>query len=250
MNTDLHECPEVIQISAETGLDVFSVIGRLGRLWGWFDRHTVDGRVSQKFVTHVTLDSFACHTGFAKAVENANWLSVENGVMILPHFERHNGETAKKRFQDADRQRKRRTKKTSRCHVTNVTAKRDQRREEKNIVLADARTGGECEFDPVRLERIVRSYCTAANKRYSAEALKSAVMIVRSGEATLDELEERVDAINRQVELTPRSVLRFQPSPHEVFANDAWKSEPSAFRLGENPDGETVGMTTKLKVVR
>jgi hypothetical protein len=62
------------------------------------------------------------------------WLHIdEDGIIHVLDFEKHNGETAKKRAEAAERQRKSRSAKLSQKNVTRVTKKCDQRREEKNI---------------------------------------------------------------------------------------------------------------------
>lgn len=137
MNIGLHECPEVLQIAAATGLDPFGVVGRLHRVWGWFDQNTTDGNA--RSVTFVTLDSFTCSAGFAAAMVEAGWLGTTADGLSLPHFDRHNGESAKKRAQTARRvaKSKNRVKQplgagNAPC-VTSVTphALPEKRREEK-----------------------------------------------------------------------------------------------------------------------
>lgn len=75
--------------------------------------------------------------GAAEALSAIGWVSHdEQGYVVALDFEKHNGETAKKRAEDAERQRKSRGKR-DKCHgksVTDVTAETrpDKIREEKS----------------------------------------------------------------------------------------------------------------------
>ena len=104
MTVGLHEKPEVIAISAEVGKNRFDVVGRLHRLWGWFDQHSSNGHA--KSVTPVTVDELVACDGFATALINVGWLFVADGGIEIPNFERHNGQSAKKRAESTERKRK------------------------------------------------------------------------------------------------------------------------------------------------
>jgi len=87
--------PAVFEMAAELGQDELSVVGRLWKVWSWADQHCVDGNAVG--VTGVTLDRIVGVTGFAAALRKVGWLQGEEGMLVFPHFERHNGQTAKKR---------------------------------------------------------------------------------------------------------------------------------------------------------
>jgi hypothetical protein len=131
METELHEKPEVIEMSGILGLDRFSVVGRLHRVWSWFNKHTESGHA--RSVTFVTVDEFTSCDGFSEAMEKVGWAQLENGEFLIPKFERHNGNPAKSRALAAERKKKSRSKRDA-CHgrsVTETGQERDQRREEK-----------------------------------------------------------------------------------------------------------------------
>lgn len=147
MTHDLHEAPEVLALTEITGLDAFAVIGRLHRVWTWFDKNTIDGHACH--VTPVTLtsrlDAWVCHVGFCDALQKVGWMDAESGVVVLPNFDRHNGETAKRRATDAERQRRKREKDRGKTAVTQQSRdtsrdNRDQRREEKRRNSTPTRT--------------------------------------------------------------------------------------------------------------
>ncbi len=94
--------PEVLAITARMGWDDPDLaVGKLFRVWRWFDQHTTNGNAIG--VTPELLDRIAGATGFAQAMEMAGWLVVTEGCLELPGFEKHNGATAKSRAQTAKR---------------------------------------------------------------------------------------------------------------------------------------------------
>jgi hypothetical protein len=81
MQTDLSEDPIVIAIAAKLGIDEFSVVGRLHRLWSWADRHLADGLALG--VTAEWIDQFVHCNGFSNALIEAGWLSrFEKGALL------------------------------------------------------------------------------------------------------------------------------------------------------------------------
>jgi hypothetical protein len=86
--------PEVIEIADITGLDYDAVVGKLVRIWCWFDEQTRDGKAR---VTTTYLDRLVAHPGFLNAVESVGWATVGDGHVVLKNYGRHNGPTAKAR---------------------------------------------------------------------------------------------------------------------------------------------------------
>lgn len=94
--------PEVLAITAAMGWDDPDLtVGKLFRLWRWFDQHTTDGNAVR--VTSALLDRVAGVTGFVQAVANEGWLTITPEGISLSNFDRHNGETAKQRALTAKR---------------------------------------------------------------------------------------------------------------------------------------------------
>lgn len=88
---------EVIQMARLLKMkDTDTVVGKLIRLWAWADLQTVDGACVQ--CTDEFIDRMTFCKGFAKALRAAGWLLGEDGALVFPHFERHNGETTKERM--------------------------------------------------------------------------------------------------------------------------------------------------------
>lgn len=93
----LPDKPEVITLAKLLKLkDTDTVVGKLIRLWAWADMQTVDGHCVP--CTDAFIDRTVFCKGFAKALRSVGWLEGEEGALVFPRFERHNGETTKERI--------------------------------------------------------------------------------------------------------------------------------------------------------
>ena len=153
INTTLPRNPKILLLGQHLGISRYEALGLAVEWLAWLDGITANGEtglsaelmdrlfytefLSQKNVTSVTDICDACHTNVTKlshALSQIGWVEVDkNGIVHVLDFDKHNGETAKKRAEDAERQRKCRKNKRSQKNVTAVTKSRDQIREEKNI---------------------------------------------------------------------------------------------------------------------
>jgi hypothetical protein len=93
--------PEVCQIADLADIDPDAVVGKLMRVWGWFDQQTQDGNAPS--VSKKLLDRMVGVTGFCEHMKSVMWMVEADGVISLPHFDRHNGKTAKNRLLTAKR---------------------------------------------------------------------------------------------------------------------------------------------------
>lgn len=94
--------PEVLAITATLGWDDPDLtVGKLFKLWRWFDQQTTDGNAAR--VTPALLDRVVGVSGFVQAVANEGWLTITADGISLSNFDRHNGETAKQRALTAKR---------------------------------------------------------------------------------------------------------------------------------------------------
>lgn len=126
MRCNLDTDPAVFQIAAQLGLDELSVVGRLWKVWSWADQHVSDCHAIG--VTDVTLDRISGTPGFADAMRRVGWIEGDPTAPALPKFDRHNGQSAKRRALATERQARRRH-----ADVTPTSRpERDQRREEKS----------------------------------------------------------------------------------------------------------------------
>lgn len=92
---------EVFAMAELLSIDSDSVVGKLIRVWRWFDQHTEDGNAVS--VTKALVDRCAGVAGFADSMLSVGWLRQGQTGLELPNFDRHNGQTAKKRALTAKR---------------------------------------------------------------------------------------------------------------------------------------------------
>ncbi len=162
--TNLSGDPAVKSMSRGLKIDVFSVVGRLHEFWSWADQHTNDGVLPLMVLDDV--DEVTQKRGFGAEMVRVGWL-VELGSegLSIPKWDRHNGESAKKRCMDQERQRSYRQAKLSLSKGDSVTGlsqkncdsvaelspqKSDQRREEKSITPISPLAGdGASDEDPL-----------------------------------------------------------------------------------------------------
>jgi hypothetical protein len=139
MRIDLVEDPAVIGMADALSLDEFAVVGRLHTLWGWADSQSRDGHAS--CVTAKWIDRKLRCDGFAAAMVAAHWLVITEGGVEFPHFDRHNGETAKQRGLASQRKKKSRENVTQNVTVESrndrdtCVTREEKRREEIKALL-------------------------------------------------------------------------------------------------------------------
>lgn len=124
MRVNLTRNPRVLKMSASLSVPPLHVVGMLYEVWAWADTHSEDGNAVS--VTGETLDCFAGVTGFADALRKVGWLEGCDDALTFPHFDQHNGQTAKKRANTSKRVKKHRN-----ADVTQQ-ALPEKRREEKS----------------------------------------------------------------------------------------------------------------------
>jgi hypothetical protein len=100
-DTSTSDKPEVWAIAESLGIDPDAVVGKLLRVWAWFDDQTEKGNAP--IVTRALLDRKVGVTGFVTAMVQAGWMVETDGLLTLPNFDRHNGQTAKNRILTAKR---------------------------------------------------------------------------------------------------------------------------------------------------
>ncbi|AEC22307.1 hypothetical protein PT7_P071 (plasmid) [Pusillimonas sp. T7-7] len=128
--------PEVLAITVAMGWDDPDLtVGKLLRMWRWFDQQTIDGNAAG--VTPSLLDRLLGVSGLCAAMESVGWLEVYDGGIILPNFDRHNGKTAKNRALTAKRVAIHKTNADGNAKgnapiVSAALPREEKRREEKN----------------------------------------------------------------------------------------------------------------------
>ena len=87
--------PEMVRMAQLLEIDQDSVVGKCLRVWIWADQQSRDGNALS--VTDAFLDRLTFCPGFAVALRKVGWLTGREGHLSVPNFDRHNGQTAKKR---------------------------------------------------------------------------------------------------------------------------------------------------------
>lgn len=138
--------PEVWAMAERLGIDADAVVGKLVRIWIWADQQTVNGNA--RSVTKALLDRCAGVTGFADAMMEAGWLVAADGGVSFVNFDRHNGETAKKRAQTARRVQRHRAQgdtpagdtaeRNARSVTSGVTKTLPEKRREDSLYISGA----------------------------------------------------------------------------------------------------------------
>lgn len=121
---ELPDKPEVHAMAGILNIDPDAVVGKLIRVWQWFDKHTTDGNAHG--VTFSLPDRITNVTGFSEAMLFVGWLEQKDKFLVMPKFERHTSQSAKTRALSNKRVEK------SRNAPSVTKALPEKRREEKN----------------------------------------------------------------------------------------------------------------------
>ncbi len=123
MRADLQTSPKVVRIASALKADRLRVIGALHAVWCLFDVHSDDGQLDG--YTLETLDDLIGFPGFGAAMCAVEWLAEGPQAIAVPRFSEHNGQSAKRRAQEAQRKR------TERGQASASDADKKRTREEK-----------------------------------------------------------------------------------------------------------------------
>lgn len=173
----LAEKPEVFRLSHLLGVDRHTIIGKLVTFWSWANRSSVDGHVDG--VDAHDVDALVDAAGFSAAMCKIKWLAVdaENHGINIPHFDRHNGESVKKRLLKSERQARWREN-----HVdvsvdagasTNASTREEKRRSTSSG--AKSRAGAGVAVQAKSLETWA-AYSNAYFRRYNVEPVRNAAV--------------------------------------------------------------------------
>jgi hypothetical protein len=109
------------------------VIGKLLRVWDWFDDQSVDGYAPVALAPQLNRNTGV--SGFVDAMQQVGWIAVEDNRLMIPNFARHNGQTAKDRALSAKRMAKSRGNSCGAGATSTATPPQpEKRREEKRRI--------------------------------------------------------------------------------------------------------------------
>lgn len=154
------EKPEVCQIADAADIDLDAAVGKLLRVWVWFDQQSEDGNAPS--VSKKLLDRLVGVTGFCDLMESVGWMTNVDGVISLPNFERHNGKTAKNRALTAKRVANHKVKTNADGNdgiVSGALPREEKRREEQKPLKAVPAKKRKEAAELVTLDQLVEMGC-------------------------------------------------------------------------------------------
>lgn len=137
--------PEVWAIAESLGIDADAVVGKLLRIWSWFDQQTQEGNAVgngasvTSSVTRALLNRRVSVSGFCEAMIEVGWMLDDGQNLTLPKFDRHNGKTAKSRALTAKRVATHKAKSNATSVTSSVSGalpREEKRREDITLPLS------------------------------------------------------------------------------------------------------------------
>jgi hypothetical protein len=98
---ELPDKPEIHAMAGMLGIDPDAVVGKLIRVWQWFDKHTTDGNAHG--VSFALVDRVTSVSGFGESMSFVGWLEQHDKTLVMPRFDRHTSKSAKTRALGAKR---------------------------------------------------------------------------------------------------------------------------------------------------
>jgi len=134
--------PEVWAMAQSLGIDADAVVGKLLRVWAWFDQQTQEGNAVgngasvTSSVTKALLDRRVGVSGFCDSMILSGWMADDGQSLTLPNFDRHNGKTAKTRAMTAKRVATHKAKSNGVGVTSSVSSAlpREEKRREEDIL--------------------------------------------------------------------------------------------------------------------
>ena len=125
---------EIIRLARLLSMKHDEALGAVVRFWVWADSNTVDGVVDG--VSPTDVDAVLSCPGLCRGLESVGWLVID-GVkerITIPKFERHNGESAKKRALSNERQARWRAGLVDAEAPTREEKRREEKKKKNNTV--------------------------------------------------------------------------------------------------------------------
>lgn len=214
------EKPEVFEIAGQLGLDPDAVIGKLLRVWNWFDDQSHDGNAP--VTVAALLNRYAGVTGFVEAMQKVGWLEITNDRLILPNFDRHNGTPSKSRAMSKMRQQLfRKSNANSNAGTVTKSVTRpllEKRREEK------------------RTNTDKHSLAVAIYERYPRKVGKKAALDAINKALKEKDPTELLAAVNRFAASQRDTEERFIPHPATWFNRGSYDDEESPAQTQRTKD--------------
>lgn len=144
--------PEVLTMAALLNVTDNEILGGLIRFWVWADQQSLNGDALS--VTKALIDRVANVAGLADAMQTVGWLVEKEGHLSMVNFDRHNGQTAKRRALTARRNAKYRLN----AIVTQTASPREEKRRVLNTSTCTHPTFQQTSTDPTVLTTLRKAY--------------------------------------------------------------------------------------------
>jgi len=232
--------PEVFAIAACLEMDPDAVVGKLIRVWSWFDTHTIDG--NGRSVTAALLDRIAGVSGFVSAMAAVGWVVIDNQGVRLPNFDRHTGETAKGRALTAKRVASHKERGNAKGNADSVTPplpREEKRREEQEQELE-----APVQRTAARFAEFWSVYPVKKGKAAAAKVWKA---------RNLDPLADQLIAHVRRMQAEDDDWRRgYVPHGSTYIAGERWHDEPKRKTTGppQAQPSKTFGAIQQLEVMK
>ncbi|QYX54576.1 Pyocin large subunit-like protein [Pseudomonas sp. S07E 245] len=165
MRVDLQTHPKVFRIVSALRADRLRVIGGLHVAWSIFDTHSADGVLHG--YTADAMDAVIGWPGFTQAMIDVEWAAIDDdGSLVMPRFDEHNGASAKRRANDSERKRVSRksdpVRNPSASGADKTRTREEKRREDQNPLSArgavDPRMPSEMTLDWQPGPKLLKTY--------------------------------------------------------------------------------------------
>jgi hypothetical protein len=103
VETHTPEKAEIRHIARQCGCTKAEAFLAFFRVFVWLDEQTDDGHV--EFFTPADADEIAGLKGFGEALQEVRWILFGPTGAVVSNWDRHNGQSAKRRCLDAERKR-------------------------------------------------------------------------------------------------------------------------------------------------
>ena len=229
MRIDLQTHPKVFRMVSALKADRLRIIGGLHIAWSIFDTHCDDGVLVGYTVD--AMDAVVGWPGFTQAMIDVEWAGIQDdGSLVMPRFEEHNGASAKRRANDNERKRNDRKAKNVR-NVSASDADKLRTREEKRREDKEQKPYGDDEVD--HAESFAQFWALYPRK-VGKEAARKAWDKLKLTNELFDSL---VQALGAQCLTTDwlKDDGRFIPHPSTWINGKRWEDEvPDPSPAGSN----------------
>lgn len=233
---DLHDDPAVIAIATALDITEDEAVGKLVRFWCWANRHTTDGNADS--VTEKWLDRYLGVNGLAREMAKQGWLAIKaQGGISVPKFDKHNGQSAKRRATTALRvaEHKKRTRPKGNETVTQQplpNAYLEKRREEKIDTTPQSPPRGRkmAHSDDPRFAAFWRAY----PRRVKRTAAQRAWAKLAVDDALLERILKAIEAYKATADWK-KEEGRFIPHPASWLNGHQWEDEIGPVAIPAQP---------------